>query len=118
MGNKEIVQLIDRGAEVDGNIPYLLRRTPLQMASEFGNIEILNLLLNHGPTLTQTRRLAMGQRLYNSPPYLETASSLMNFSAMVLVHEPPSKIGGRWPTEGAAEYDRFEMIEFLWKANS
>ncbi|KAI0548050.1 ankyrin repeat-containing domain protein [Xylaria curta] len=119
-GNKELVELlISRGAHVNGKIPYFVRRNPLQMAAEIGNMEIIELLLDQGADINADPAFRHGgTALQLAAIYGDcyVAAELLRRGA--LLHKPPSKVYGRWPIEGAAEHGRFEMIEFLWKANS
>ncbi|TRX90836.1 hypothetical protein FHL15_008240 [Xylaria flabelliformis] len=119
-GSKSMVQLlIDRGAHVNRKMPYFVRRTPLQMAAEIGNMEIINLLLDHGADINADPAFGYGGtalQLAAISGDCHVAAKLLRRGA--LLHKSPSKVGGRWPIEGAAEHGRHEMIQFLWKANS
>ncbi|KAI1741530.1 hypothetical protein F4680DRAFT_67286 [Xylaria scruposa] len=119
-GDKRMVELlIDSGAHVDSKIPYFVRRTPLQVAAEIGNVEIIDLLFNHGADINAEPAFGHGGTTLQLAAIFgdcQITAELLRRGA--LLHKPPSKVGGRWPIEGAAEHGRFEMIEFLWKANS
>ncbi|KAI0192048.1 ankyrin repeat-containing domain protein, partial [Xylaria flabelliformis] len=118
--DKGMVQLlIDRGAHVNGKIPYFVRRTPLQEAAGIGNMEIIDLLLDHGADINADPAFGYGGTALQLAAIFgdcHIAAELLRRGA--LLHKFPSKVGGRWPIEGAAEHGRFEMIQFLWKANS
>ncbi|KAI3325678.1 ankyrin [Xylariaceae sp. AK1471] len=119
IGDQELVKLlIQYGAQINIELRHMIRRTPLQKAAEEGDIEIVRLLLQHGANVNAKPYIAMGGTAVQFAAIsgnCELAAELLDHGA--LLHSPPSKIGGRWPIEGAAEHGRFDMIQFLWKAN-
>ncbi|KAI8625552.1 ankyrin [Xylariaceae sp. FL1651] len=118
-GNKKVTKLLlDRGAHVNGKLPYLVRRTPLQKAAEMGDVEMVRLLLEHKANVNAEPSISLGGtalQLAAISGNCALVAELMSHGA--LLHMPPSKIGGRWPIEGAAEHGRLDMIQFLWTAN-
>ncbi|KAI1498172.1 hypothetical protein F5X99DRAFT_432219 [Biscogniauxia marginata] len=110
--------LIQHGARINAEIPYLVRRTPLQKAAEIGSLDITRLLLEHGADVNAEPSFFYG----GTALQFAAISGNCNIAAELLTHGAslymaPSKIGGRFPLEGAAEHDRLDMVEFLWRAN-
>ncbi|KAI0596856.1 hypothetical protein F4775DRAFT_563010 [Biscogniauxia sp. FL1348] len=115
--NKETTQLlIQRGARIDGEIQYGVRQTPLQKAAETGNLEIVRLLLERGVNVNEPPCFSYGGTAFQYAAIsgnCNVASELLSRGASLYM--APSKVGGRFPLEGAAEHGRIDMIDFLWK---
>ncbi|KAI0405171.1 ankyrin [Xylaria palmicola] len=118
-GNRNLVKLlIDHGAHVNTELRHLVRRTPLQKAAEKGDLGMVRLLLQHGAEVNAKPAKALGGtalQLAAISGNCDVACELLEYGASL--YTSPPRIGGRWPIEGAAEWGRFEMIQFLWKAN-
>ncbi|KAI1649338.1 uncharacterized protein F4817DRAFT_331408 [Daldinia loculata] len=115
--SEELVRiLIDRGADVHAVTGITVQQTPLQKAAEVGDLAIVKLLLEHevdvnAPPLTRSGGTALQFAAISGN--CNVAAELLSHGA--LLHTPPSsKVNGRWPIEGAAEYGRLHMIEYLW----
>ncbi|KAI1753212.1 ankyrin [Xylaria castorea] len=118
--DKELVKLlIEYGADVNLELRYLVRRTPLQKAAEKGDLSMVRLLLQYGADVNAKPGIAMGGTALQFAAIsgnCEVACELLSHGAFL--YTPPPKIGGRWPIEGAAEHGRIDMIQFLWNANA
>ncbi|KAI1376616.1 ankyrin [Hypoxylon crocopeplum] len=117
--NKNLVQfLIARGAQVNRAAVLGIKRTPLQAAAKVGSLDIVELLLQNGADVngnpagggggTALQCAAMGGNC-------NIAAKLLDDGA--LLNALPSMLDGRWPLEGAAEYGRLDMIQFLWNVS-
>ncbi|KAI1291420.1 hypothetical protein F5Y03DRAFT_400705 [Xylaria venustula] len=120
VGNIEIVKLLlGRGARVNDELPYYVIRTPLQKAAEMGSLEMVQLLiLEHKANVNAEPSVSRGGTAFQLAAISGdciVAAELLEHGA--LLHQPPSKIAGRWPIEGAAEHGRLDMIQFLWTAH-
>ncbi|KAI5923627.1 hypothetical protein F4810DRAFT_668205 [Camillea tinctor] len=117
--NKEIVELlIQHGAQINAEIPYGVRQTPLQKASETGSVEIVRFLLEKGVDVNAQPCFSLGGTALQFAAIsgnCNVAAELLNKGASLYM--APSKIRGRYPLEGAAEHGRIDMIKFLWRAN-
>lgn len=117
--NMDLVKLlIDHNADINAKPAFGVRWFPLQYAAELGYFGIVKLLLNHGADP-------------NIPPAIRHGGTALQYAAIsgdcniaaellshgANMHAPPSRVDGRWPLEGAAEYGRLDMIEYLWKAS-
>ncbi|PSN62758.1 ankyrin [Corynespora cassiicola Philippines] len=112
-----LVKLLHQhGAEVNTQAKRGLRRTPLQLASQLGNLEIVKFLLQEGANVNAAPALWGGGtaiQLASISGNCNVLVELLNHGANVYV--PPSKVHGRWPIEGAAEHGRLDMIALLFK---
>ncbi|TRX96114.1 hypothetical protein FHL15_002838 [Xylaria flabelliformis] len=116
--SQELVKLLIKyGADINPELRYLVRRTPLQKAAEKGDLSMVRLLLQYGADVNAKPAIAMGGTALQFAAIsgnCEVVCELLSRGALLCTSPP--KIGGRWPIEGAAEHGRIEMIQFLWKA--
>lgn len=116
VGNIDLVRLLlQRGAGVNDKLPYYVTRTPLQKAAETGNLEIVRLLIEQEADVNAEPSVSRGGTAFQLAAISGdciVAAELLKHGA--LLYKPPSKLGGRWPVEGAAEHGRLDMIQFLW----
>ena len=111
--------LIAAGADVNPISTKDMRRTPLQYASEYGNVDVTLALIEHGADV-------------NASPYRRYGATALQFAAIngyigiasVLLQEgadinaPPASVGGRTALEGASEHGRIDMLDFLLKSGA
>ncbi|KAI0911625.1 hypothetical protein F4823DRAFT_584960 [Ustulina deusta] len=74
----------------------MVRRTPLEMAAENGDLEMVKLLIQHGADVNAEPSIAMG----GTALQLAAISGNCNLAAELLqrgalLHMPPPTIGGR-----------------------
>ncbi|KAI0896110.1 ankyrin [Annulohypoxylon nitens] len=114
--NRDLVQtLIDRGANVNKEAGFGLRRTPLQAAAHFGSLDIVEILLRSGADVNAKAAFWCG----GTALQYAAGSGNCNIATILIEHgadmySSPAEIGGRWPIEAAAEKGRLDMIQFLW----
>ncbi|KAK6957105.1 hypothetical protein Daesc_002390 [Daldinia eschscholtzii] len=119
-GNERLVRLlIDRGADVDAPAYMTVKQTPLQKAADIGSLSIVKLLLRHKASVNASPAARSG----GTALQYAAISGNCNIAAELLshgahLHTRPPLIDGRWPIEGAAEYGRLHMIEYLWIAKA
>ncbi|CZR61009.1 uncharacterized protein PAC_10905 [Phialocephala subalpina] len=117
---KDLVELlISRGATVNREANFGVKRTPLQKAVEVDSLEIVTLLLKAGADVNlrpATRGGATAFQLAAIRGNCIIAAKLLDLGADL--HASPAEVNGRWPLEGAAENGGIEMIGFLWKINN
>ncbi|KAI1767716.1 ankyrin [Hypoxylon sp. FL1150] len=110
--------LIERGAHVNKEATWGIRRTPIQASAEIGSLDIVKLLIQNGADVN------------SSPAQFDGRASLQcaaisgncNIAALLIdqgadIFAPPSPFGGRWPIEAAAEHGRIEMTQYVWNAS-
>jgi ankyrin repeat protein len=109
--------LIAAGAAVNPRPPESMERTPLQYASECGDIDITLALIEHGADV-------------NASPYRDSGATALQFAAIkgyigiasVLlekgadINAQPAPKEGRTALEGASEHGRIDMLDFLLKS--
>ncbi|KAK5630667.1 hypothetical protein RRF57_006382 [Xylaria bambusicola] len=113
---REIVQLlVDKGADINRKPQFAVKRTPLQYAAELGHLDMVRMLLEQGAEVNAEPAMRGGGTALqlaaisgNCNVAIELLASGASLGAL------PSKVDGRWPLEGAAEYGRLDMIQFLW----
>jgi ankyrin repeat protein len=89
-------------------------RTPLQLATEKGNIKIVEELLNHFANVNAApndRYGATALQFAAIGGYVGIAKLLLQNCADV--NAAPAKIGGRTALEAAAEHGRLDMVQLL-----
>ncbi|KAF8867142.1 ankyrin [Acephala macrosclerotiorum] len=113
--NKDLVQLlISRGATVNREANFGVKRTPLQKAVEVESLEIITLLLKAGADVNSRPATRGGATVFQLAAIrgnCTIAAKLLEHGADL--HALPAEINGRWPLEGAAENGRIEMIGYL-----
>ncbi|CAI7566054.1 unnamed protein product [Penicillium glandicola] len=90
------------------------RRTALQLAVEKGNMELVNLLLEHNARIDSppaTDGGATALQIACLKGYIGIARRLIDLGADV--NEPPAKYNGRTALQGAAEYGRIDMLQIV-----
>ncbi|KAJ5225005.1 hypothetical protein N7468_006230 [Penicillium chermesinum] len=91
------------------------RRTPLQLAVEKGNLEIIDILLEHGARIDGAPAETGGAtalQLAAIKGFFGIARKLIDLGADV--NEPAAKYEGRTALQGAAEYGRIDMLKMLF----
>ncbi|KAI1631856.1 hypothetical protein F4809DRAFT_133937 [Biscogniauxia mediterranea] len=109
--------LLEEGADPNTAAKFGISRTPLQLAAEIGNSEIIDILLQNGADVNGKPAVRHG----GTALQFAAIDGNCNIAATLLakgadLYAEPSKVGGRWPIEGATEHGRLTMIEYLWKA--
>ncbi|KAI1658951.1 hypothetical protein F4813DRAFT_395422 [Daldinia decipiens] len=118
-GNKNLVQLLlGRGADVNKGAAHGINQTPLQAAAEGADLDMTELLLQNGADVKGKPSTCYG----GTALQFAAIGGNCNIAALLIdrganVYDPPSTFNGRWPLEGAAEYDRIDMIQFLWNVS-
>ena len=108
-----VVKLLhEAGANINDNTVFGTSRTPLQLAVEIGNLEVIDYLLNNGAEV-------------NAPPCIRGGATAHQFAAIkgnvglteCLIQErgadtnaPACRFQGRTALEGAAEHARLDML--------
>ena len=106
--------LIEAGANPNPSLQPGVKRTPLQLATEKGRVDIVNLLLDNGADI-------------NAPPFDRYGATALQFAAIggyvgiaqlliqrgADINAESAKIGGRTALEGAAEHGRIDMLQLL-----
>lgn len=90
------------------------RRTPLQHAVENGNMDLINLLLQHGARVDGPPARdggATALQIAAIQGYIGIARRLIDLGASV--NEPPATFNGRTTLQGAAEHGRIDMLQML-----
>ncbi|KAI1186121.1 ankyrin repeat-containing domain protein [Nemania serpens] len=114
--NKELVALLLR-AGVDANehmISQPLSRSPLQLAVESGDFEMVQYLIEAGANVNSPPAIESGPtalQLAAVKGYLGLARHLLDRGAQV--NALPARYKGRIALEGAAEWGRLDMLELL-----
>lgn len=91
-----------------------LRRTPLQHAVELGNMEIFNLLLEHGADVNAPAADnggATALQIAAIRGYIGIARRLLDLGADI--NQEPAVKNGRTALMGAAEHGRIDMLQML-----
>ncbi|KAJ5898519.1 hypothetical protein N7504_008807 [Penicillium tannophilum] len=91
-----------------------LRRTPLQLAVEIGNMEIFNILIDHGADVNASAAFdggATALQIAAMHGYIGIAQRLLDLGADV--NQKPAKFNGRTALMGAAEHGRIDMLHML-----
>lgn len=116
-GRMSVVKLlVERGADVNREVMFTLKQTPLQKAAEVGKLEIIKYLLDCGADVNAAAAVTSGATALQFAAIsgnINVVAELLRRGANLDV--PPSKGHGRWPIEGAAEHGRIDMIDYLWK---
>lgn len=90
------------------------RRTPLQHAVENGNMDLINLLLQHRARVDSPPARdggATALQIAAIQGYIGIARRLIDLGASV--NEPPAKFNGRTALQGASEHGRIDMLQML-----
>ncbi|KUL87456.1 hypothetical protein ZTR_04547 [Talaromyces verruculosus] len=90
------------------------RRTPLQHAVENGDMDLINLLLQHGVRVDSPPARnggATALQIAAIQGYIGVARRLIDLGASV--NEPPAGFDGRTALQGAAEHGRIDMLQML-----
>lgn len=117
--NSSMVQfLLNRGADINKEATYGIKRTPLGAAAEQGSLDLVELLLQRGAKANDKPAERWGATALQCA----AMSGNCNIAALLLdngalLYDPPSAYNGRTPIQGAAEYGRVDMIQFLWNAS-
>jgi hypothetical protein len=96
-----------------------MRRTPLQYASECGDIDIMLALIEHGADVNASacpRYGATALQLAAIQGYIGIASMLLEKGADI--NAQPALFEGRTALEGACEHGRIDMLDFLLKSGA
>ena len=104
--------LLQFNADING--AQSCSRTPLQLAAEEGNFEIVQLLLINGAVANDQPAGQGGGtalQLAAIKGFIGIVSLLLDNGANI--NAPPSRFGGRSALEGAAEWGRLDMVKFL-----
>ncbi|KAL4778528.1 ankyrin repeat-containing domain protein [Aspergillus varians] len=111
-----LVQRLLEDTDVDinhlGKIAH--SRTALQRAVEIGNIELIDILLDHGADINSAPaeyRGVTALQIAAIKGYLGIARKLVDLGADV--NAPGAAYGGRTALEGAAQHGRIDMIQML-----
>jgi ankyrin repeat protein len=91
------------------------RRTPLQHAVENGNMDLIDLLLQHGARVDGPPARdggATALQIAAIQGYIGIARRLIDSGASV--NEPPARFNGRTALQGAAEHGRIDMLHMLF----
>lgn len=92
-----------------------LRRTPLQLAVDLGNMEIFNVLLDHGADINAPPAFdggATALQIAAIHGYVGIAQRLLDLGADV--NQGPAPKNGRTALMGAAEHGRIDMLHLLF----
>ncbi|KAE8377570.1 ankyrin repeat-containing domain protein [Aspergillus bertholletiae] len=107
---QKLVQFVDVNHLGEG----ARRRTPLQHAVENGDMDLINLLLQHGARVDGPPARdggATALQIAAIQGYIGIARRLIDLGASV--NEPPATLNGRTALQGAAEHGRIDMLQML-----
>ncbi|KAF2185497.1 ankyrin, partial [Zopfia rhizophila CBS 207.26] len=112
--------LIEHGAAVNSSANYTYASTPLQLAAENGNIEIVKQILIHSADVNAAPNDCYGATALQFAAiggYVGVAKLLLENHADV--DFPLAILGGRTALEAAAEHGRLDMVQLLinWGAD-
>jgi ankyrin repeat protein len=94
-------------------------RSPLQLASEIGSLEIVQYLLGHGADVNAPPAQYAGATALQAAArggYVSIANTLLNHGTDV--NAAAAKFNGRTALEGAAEHGRIDMLQLLVDAGA
>ncbi|CAN9284285.1 unnamed protein product [Alternaria alternata] len=115
LGSLATVQKLHQaGADISLAAEWLIPRTPLQVASESGNKDIVEYLLHEGVNPNESpaeRGGATALQLAAIKGNVGIATILLDNGADI--NAPPAFCDGRTAFEGATEHGRIEMMIFL-----
>lgn len=109
-----LAQLLAKSSDVNYLGDGARRRSPLQHAVENGNMELVNMLLEHGARIDGPPALdggATALQIAALQGYIGIARRLIDLGADV--NEAPAKFNGRTALQGAAEHGRIDMLQML-----